>query len=213
MLLGGLWHGASWRFVFWGAMHGVGLAIHKASKGKLDKIPEDYVGTFFAWFMKIIKIPANAIKSIIKYTPTLTMSNFLPWALTFHFVIFLWVFFRANDVLFDVMMPVFNGVSTIQVPVKFTVSGFDVAWIMIQKVLTQTDFGFFATFFQARYIWVILIVIGFLMHTTPAKWNTNIMNLFVKVPFIAKVFIFIIVVQLVIQFKSEFVQPFIYFQF
>jgi len=116
-------------------------------------------------------------------------------------------------VLFDVMMPVFNGVSTIQVPVKFTVSGFDVAWIMIQKVLTQTDFGFFATFFQARYIWVILIVIGFLMHTTPAKWNTNIMNLFVKVPFIAKVFIFIIVVQLVIQFKSEFVQPFIYFQF
>lgn len=29
MLLGGLWHGASWTFVFWGFLHGVGLAVHK----------------------------------------------------------------------------------------------------------------------------------------------------------------------------------------
>jgi alginate O-acetyltransferase complex protein AlgI len=30
MLLCGLWHGASWNFVFWGGLHGVSLAIHKA---------------------------------------------------------------------------------------------------------------------------------------------------------------------------------------
>lgn len=30
MVLGGLWHGASWNFVFWGALHGGALAIHKA---------------------------------------------------------------------------------------------------------------------------------------------------------------------------------------
>jgi alginate O-acetyltransferase complex protein AlgI len=29
MLLGGLWHGASWNFVVWGGLHGVGLAVHK----------------------------------------------------------------------------------------------------------------------------------------------------------------------------------------
>ena len=29
MLLGGLWHGASWAFVFWGLWHGFGLAVHK----------------------------------------------------------------------------------------------------------------------------------------------------------------------------------------
>lgn len=28
-LLGGLWHGAGWTFVVWGAMHGVGTALHK----------------------------------------------------------------------------------------------------------------------------------------------------------------------------------------
>lgn len=29
MLLGGLWHGASWTFVFWGMLHGIGLMFHK----------------------------------------------------------------------------------------------------------------------------------------------------------------------------------------
>ena len=28
MLLGGLWHGAAWNFVFWGALHGVFLVVH-----------------------------------------------------------------------------------------------------------------------------------------------------------------------------------------
>lgn len=29
MLLGGLWHGAAWNFVIWGALHGVGLAMER----------------------------------------------------------------------------------------------------------------------------------------------------------------------------------------
>jgi alginate O-acetyltransferase complex protein AlgI len=29
MLLGGLWHGAAWTFVVWGALHGIGLGAHK----------------------------------------------------------------------------------------------------------------------------------------------------------------------------------------
>jgi alginate O-acetyltransferase complex protein AlgI len=30
MLLGGLWHGASWNFVLWGALHGIALSLHRA---------------------------------------------------------------------------------------------------------------------------------------------------------------------------------------
>ena len=29
MLIGGLWHGASWNFVMWGGIHGIALVIHK----------------------------------------------------------------------------------------------------------------------------------------------------------------------------------------
>jgi alginate O-acetyltransferase complex protein AlgI len=34
MLLGGLWHGASWNFVFWGLLHGGALAVHKLWAGR-----------------------------------------------------------------------------------------------------------------------------------------------------------------------------------
>ncbi|WP_198306073.1 MBOAT family O-acyltransferase [Arcobacter vandammei] len=45
-LLGGLWHGAGWTFVIWGALHGIALAIHRAwlSLGfRMNKI--------LAWFI------------------------------------------------------------------------------------------------------------------------------------------------------------------
>jgi alginate O-acetyltransferase complex protein AlgI len=33
MLLGGLWHGASWNFVAWGAIHGIGLMVNHLAQG------------------------------------------------------------------------------------------------------------------------------------------------------------------------------------
>ncbi len=39
MLLGGLWHGAGWNFVLWGAIHGVGLAIHRLAGGSASAQP------------------------------------------------------------------------------------------------------------------------------------------------------------------------------
>jgi len=34
MLLGGLWHGAAWTFVAWGALHGAFLALHRRFRGR-----------------------------------------------------------------------------------------------------------------------------------------------------------------------------------
>ena len=65
MLVGGLWHGADWKFVFWGGMHGIGLAVHKACKPILSRIPDNY------------------------------FTKFLFWIPTFIYVSMLWVFFRA----------------------------------------------------------------------------------------------------------------------
>ncbi len=39
MLLGGLWHGASWTFVVWGAIHGVWLSIERAAGGSRNEQP------------------------------------------------------------------------------------------------------------------------------------------------------------------------------
>ncbi|HFU74823.1 MAG TPA: MBOAT family protein [Arcobacter sp.] len=45
-LLGGIWHGAGWTFVFWGALHGIALIIHKAWQNLNIKLP-----TLLAWFV------------------------------------------------------------------------------------------------------------------------------------------------------------------
>jgi len=39
MLLGGLWHGASWNFVIWGGMHGIALALHRVWRGEGFNMP------------------------------------------------------------------------------------------------------------------------------------------------------------------------------
>lgn len=39
MLLGGLWHGANWTFVFWGGYHGALLALYKIFKKQSDALP------------------------------------------------------------------------------------------------------------------------------------------------------------------------------
>ena len=36
MTLGGLWHGAAWGFVLWGALHGTGLVVERWLRGRID---------------------------------------------------------------------------------------------------------------------------------------------------------------------------------
>jgi alginate O-acetyltransferase complex protein AlgI len=36
MVLGGLWHGAAWGFILWGALHGAGLVIERGLRGRVD---------------------------------------------------------------------------------------------------------------------------------------------------------------------------------
>lgn len=69
MLLGGLWHGASWNFVVWGGLHGAALALHKGLRSLLHR-PKQYRST--GWR----KVAAVLI--------------------TFHFVCLCWIFFRNS---------------------------------------------------------------------------------------------------------------------
>ncbi len=74
MLLGGLWHGASWNFVIWGGLHGVYLAIHKLILGK--KKPK----TYFSY---------NGFSSLLVFVSKVFATYLL--------VLFTWLFFRAKD--------------------------------------------------------------------------------------------------------------------
>ena len=75
MLLGGLWHGAAWTFVVWGAFHGVIItATH-------------YLG----------RLPALAPFNRPKEEKTALWARLLKWAITFYLVLVGWVLFRATS--------------------------------------------------------------------------------------------------------------------
>jgi D-alanyl-lipoteichoic acid acyltransferase DltB (MBOAT superfamily) len=45
-LIGGIWHGAGWTFIMWGALHGIALIIHRVWNRYNIKMPK-----VFAWFL------------------------------------------------------------------------------------------------------------------------------------------------------------------
>ncbi len=183
MLLGGLWHGADWKFVFWGGLHGLGLIVHKVLKPKLDKIPDVFPKKFTAWFI------------------------------TFHFVVFLWIFFRMTPLQVPQQVQVTQNGHTETVTQLVKVNAFNASWLMVKKIAQGFNWHEVQSFVQNRSKWVILLLIGFFAHTIPLDKYDKIIERYVKLPWLVKLIIFILVVQIVVQFSDEKVQPFIYFQF
>lgn len=157
MLFAGLWHGASWMFVIWGAIHGVGLVVHKMCKPWLDRLPE-------TWYVK-----------------------FGAWLLTFCYVTFAWVFFRATSL--------------------------DSAWLIIERIATDFDPAYFVPFCRARPVWMLFAVTAYALHAIRRGGYERLRLWFVGTPWVVKLIIFLVAAQLIINFRTANVQPFIYAQF
>jgi D-alanyl-lipoteichoic acid acyltransferase DltB (MBOAT superfamily) len=72
MLLGGLWHGASWSFMIWGGLHGLYLVVHRAwSRSRWRSL-----------------LPTTGLPVLVIRLAAV--------ALTFHCVVFAWCFFRLT---------------------------------------------------------------------------------------------------------------------
>ncbi len=80
MVLGGLWHGASWTFVVWGALHGAALAITRMWQ---------------RWRGEDAHTPIRRGAKAVLFGVVGVWRSLLFATLTFHFVCFAWIFFRA----------------------------------------------------------------------------------------------------------------------
>ena len=101
MVLGGLWHGASWNFVIWGALHGAALAVNRvwqrAREGKKPaKAPEASAYRTASPPDAPKKKILRAREDSLETSEPITLRTVLSVAATFHFVCVAWVFFRAQ---------------------------------------------------------------------------------------------------------------------
>jgi len=155
MVLGGLWHGASWNFVLWGFLHGVALAFDKLTG--FDKLVQN------------------------KYLKPLGV------VVTFNFVCFCWIFFRAPD--------------------------FNSAGVMLTRIFTAFNGALIWQWVGQYRIVAILIGLGFLFHWLPDTIDLHFEKFLRRIPVPVQSLFLAIVIWILFQARSADIQPFIYFQF
>ncbi|WP_196894537.1 MBOAT family O-acyltransferase [Aureivirga marina] len=160
MFLGGLWHGAAWKFVFWGAGHGIALIYEKLCKNYYLTLPKNPITKPIFWF------------------------------LTFHFVAFLWIYFRADS--FQTALDIVTNIT--HLAKDFSIQN-------AVEILTGYKYVF------------LLIGIGYFLHFMPVRFLETLENMNNALPWYGKSAILGGLCWLVYIIASAEIQPFIYFQF
>lgn len=161
MLLGGLWHGASLNFVVWGGMHGLALAIDKVRM-------EAWKRFHFPKSWDIISKVAGVL-------------------LTFHFVCFCWIFFKA--------------------------SSFTDAWTIITQITGNFNASAWGPLLSAYSPVIGVMALGYIIHFIPKTYEYFSVNLLSRISLAGRIAILLLFIWIVIQVKqADQVMP-IYLQF
>ncbi len=161
MLLGGLWHGANGRFIIWGAIHGLGLIAHKV----------------WSKFSPFKHIKNTKIKSI---------GRLISIIITYHFVCFAWLFFRAD--------------------------GTKTAFKMIELIVNM-EYSIIPNILRSYSMVITIMTIGYFIHFLPKNIKNIYKGIFMNLPLLIKTSLIVLIIVIIYQTKSTNVQPFIYFQF
>ena len=134
-LLSGLWHGAAYTFIIWGAIHGVAQVLEKLVYGK-----------------KIKEINNN-----------FSLANILRVLLTFAIVNFAWIFFRIPDIhdVFSVISKIFTDHGNLFIePTLFLA----IASLFIMVAKDSVDqFGANIKLFNSKYVVLRYLSVAFLI--------------------------------------------------
>ncbi|MGB8489878.1 MAG: MBOAT family O-acyltransferase [Bacteroidales bacterium] len=158
MLLGGLWHGANLRFVIWGGLHGLALAVNKIWTNIFgDRTTKGY-------FMRLVSI-----------------------FMTFQFVSFCWIFFRAPDL--------------------HTVT------LMLRQIFVSFLPESFSSLPDVYLSVVLLMAAGYFIHFLPEKLKESYRGFFIRIPLAAQLAAIFAIAIVLYQMRTTEILPFIYFRF
>ena len=235
MLLGGLWHGASWNFVIWGALNGAGMIVYK-------------VWAKMTWHIRMLLMTLLMGSLWVAYA----LLNAPIWNLFFVWGIALWIgtfvrylywwyeriLMKRGNLLSPFasrLSPIANRLSTIWAVVQtfvfitftrlFFRSGSNLdpetanqeAWETATNMVNQMGGAWNSSIIPA-FLWeyrnvVILFVLGMVIHWLPTRWKRWYRVQFALLPIWLIILLAALTVIVVYQFVTADMQAFIYFQF
>ena len=228
MLLGGLWHGASWNFMIWGGLNGIGMVIYKIWTKRAMWMKMVIIGTvtllcgtlsltlhypvwnmFFVWTLIILF--GTAVKWLIKtlYKPSFAgltgESKPLAWLdrswdifQTFVFITFTRLFFRSGSNL-D--------------PALANEQAWNTAKNMVNQIGGPWDMSLVPTMAAAHWQVLVLFVIGMIIHWLPEHFKRRYRLTFALMPLPVMAIVVVGIIFFIYQFITADLQSFIYFQF
>ncbi len=234
MLLGGLWHGASWVFVIWGGLHGLALAIDRALEqaGKWRKNTAIRAGLIIFCVQLLgqlalwIALQGDTVD--IEAYQALSQANlqiFVGWSLLLGLGLGL-------DYLMNYIGFKLTRLGTHTVSVLLVFHFVTLCWVFFRAgalnnplgpwETTTTVLGQILTAFHPELVGEViqnyaqvfgLIALGFVLHFLPNGFRKVGEEWFIKAPWPVKALILAAIMWLVTQTTSADIVPFIYFQF
>ena len=158
--ISGFWHGPSWTYILWGTSHGLAIAFTFAT--------------------------AN-LRSKIAKKNTFGIYRFLSIFITFHFLAFSMVLFRAESLI--------------------------AAQKIYTLVFTHFDISVAGQWAKLYATPLAILIVAYLLHYSPLKWNEFFTRQFIRLHWAVKVLIIVIGILFIFQGFSSDTQPFIYLEF
>ena len=217
MLLGGLWHGASFNFITWGGLNGLGILVYKWWKersrmSQIITLAVTCVVLFvlkltvggpllnMLWFMAVVCLVVFTVLHLLPQNAKGTQRARLVWStlLTFVFISFTRLFFRSGSNL-D--------------PAEANEVAWMTASLMVGQIGSQWHLAQIPTIIGHYWAPFLLFAVGMAVHWLPSRFKRRYRLWFAQMPLWLMAIVVIITVFVLYQFVTADLQPFIYFQF
>ena len=220
-VLGGLWHGASWNFIIWGGINGIGMIVEKIWRemnwhwrfALMSLLTAGLWATDYFWPLPVWRLFAVWasilwIGTVIRYIYFLfkgpdtqfTKGAATAWAIvqTFTFITFTRLFFRSSSNLDPA-------------------TANEVAWATAKNMVNQIG-GAWSNAIIPDFLWaykyvVAMFICGMVIHWLPTNWKRRYRLWFSAMPLWLMVIVVCMAIAVIYQFVTADMQPFIYFQF
>ena len=219
MLLGGIWHGASWNFMIWGGLNGLGMVVYRFWKDKNVYARTLIIGIVaVSMFAMTILFPAPIWNIFFVWTGVIFIGTFIRmiynvlggksemkmlercWAVLQTFVFITWtrLFFRAGSNL-D--------------PAEANETAWNTATNMVAQIGGKWNIDIIPDIIVSYKNIFLLIILGMIIHWLPTNFKRRYRLWFANMPLPVMALMVVMAVFIIYQFVTADLQKFIYFQF